>query len=156
MGPHADDFHYGGLTQVSKMPGLGRWRLVVVVAPIEVGDGCLDEFIDIHAFEAIDADGVELAAERRIISPGEWPHAAMAAKDMMDFVGLIVSQITFTREQPKGIWFRNGAPHPRLGAHLAVALEGACAQINVRFKAHSAAMAAPCVCFLHSRISKRN
>jgi len=57
-------------------------------------------------------------------------------------VRLIVNELGLTRQQPEAIGFHNGCPQPCLGAHLAVALEGARAQINVRFKTYRTTMAA--------------
>jgi hypothetical protein len=97
-----------------------------------------------------EADGVELAAERGVVSPAKWAYTTMFAKHMVDTVGAIVSEVSLTREQPEGIWFGDGGPSPRLGAYRAVALERANAQINVRFKADCPTVAASHVCLLHS------
>ena len=47
----------------------------------------------------------------------------MLAKEMMDVVGLIVFEFSFTRQQPERVWLHDRAPHPRFGANRAVAFE---------------------------------
>ena len=61
----------------------------------------------------------------------------MLAKEMMDVVGLIVFEFSFTRQQPERVWLHDRAPHPRFGANRAVAFESAPAQINVRLESFS-------------------
>src|ERR687885_50575 len=60
---------------------------------------------------------------------------------------------TFPREQLKRARFYLGGPQPHLSAHLAVALEGARAQIDIGFKANGTAVAASCVGLLQPWIS---
>src|SRR5581483_3877530 len=127
------------------MPGFGGRRLVVVVTSVMNGDRGADELVHIHVIKTIDANGVELAAERGIFAPSKRTHPAVTAKHMMDMVRLIVNQRRLTREQSKGVGVDNGAPHSRLGAHLAIAFESARAEIHIRFEADRAAMAASSV-----------
>jgi hypothetical protein len=92
------------------MPDFGRWRLVVVVLAVEVGYGCVNELVDIDAFETVNSDGVELATKRRILSPSKRANTAMLAEYMMDTVGTIVDEVRFARRQPKGIRSYDGSP----------------------------------------------
>jgi len=135
---------------LSKVPGLGRWRFVVVVTSVVVGNGRIDQLINIDAFEAIDAGNVEFAADLRVFSPCERADTAMPAIHMVDVVRLIVDEVRFPRQHPKSARVHLSAPQPRLGAHLAVAFECARAQINVRFKANGATVAASCVYLFQS------
>ena len=77
------------------MSDFGRGGLVVIVCAVEVGYGRIDEFIDINVVEAIDPNGVELAAERGILSPREGADPAVFAKYMVNAVRLIVDKVSF-------------------------------------------------------------
>lgn len=73
----------------------------------------------------------------------------MAAKQMLVPLGqeLINGKVRFAGEKPKRCWLDDGRPEPHLGADRTVAAQGTLAQIDVRFKAHGAAMAASMVGF---------
>jgi hypothetical protein len=134
------------------MPDFCRWRLVVVVLAVEVGYGCVNELVDIDAFETDNSDGVELATKRRILSPSKRANTAMLAEYMMDTIGTIVDEVSFACGQPKVVRSYDSSPQPCHGAHWAVALEGARTQIEVRFKANSTAVAASFICLFHMPI----
>src|SRR5258708_29438859 len=127
---------------ILQVPDLGGSISVVVIASVVVGDRCVHQFIYIHVVQARDANGVELSAEIRRFSPCERTNTTARAKHVMVSVRLIVNELGLTRQQPEAIRFHDDCPQPCLGAHLAVALEGARAQINVRFKTYSSTMSA--------------
>jgi hypothetical protein len=133
----------------SKVPVFGRRRLPIVVTPIDVGDGRTDEFIDIHVIEAINVDGVRLAAQFWCVYPAERVYSAMLAKQVVDSLGaeLIIGEFGLARKQPKFDRYDEGEPFPHLGANRTVTFESTCAQIKVRFIADRATVTASNVCF---------
>jgi hypothetical protein len=119
------------------------------MASIVKNNGCLHQFVDVHAIGTIDADGMEFSTERRIISPAKRPHAAVFAKDVMDVIRAVINQRGVPGEQPEGVGFCDGAPHSRPGAHFTIALERACGQIDIGLETDRATVTASGVGFLH-------
>jgi hypothetical protein len=136
------------------MPRLGWRTIVMIIAAIEISDGRLDQLFQIYIIETIHSDDIKLPARRRIFSPRKRAHTAMLAKHMMNFFRLIMQQRFLARNKPKRLRRHYRAPHPRLGAHLAVALEGARTEVNIRLKANRAAMTTSSIGPFH-RISSR-
>jgi hypothetical protein len=75
---------------VLEVPDLGRRRIVSVIRAVEVCHRSIDELININAIRAIDANGVKLSAERRILSPPEGTDPAVFARYVMNAVTLVV------------------------------------------------------------------
>lgn len=64
---------------------------------IEIGYWRANEFVDIHAIQAVDPNGIELSAQMRTLAPPEGADTALSTKYMVDVVGLVVDEICFTR-----------------------------------------------------------
>jgi len=139
----------------SKVPGLGRRRPPIVVAPVDVLDGRADQFSDFHIIKTIDIDGIGLAAQLRRVRPAEGMDAAMPAEQMVDSLGaeLVIGEFSFARNQPEVFRLDEGEPVPLLGAYGTVAFKRACAQIDLRLIADCAAVTAADICLFHGWLS---
>ena len=78
------------------MSDLRGRRIVVVMRTVEVSYRRIDELIDIHAIQAINANSIELAAQAGIFTPSEGADSAVPTKYMVDVVGLVINEFCFT------------------------------------------------------------
>jgi hypothetical protein len=131
------------------MAGFGGRGLVVVVEAVETGDGGAHQLVDVEVVEAVDANGVEFAAERGVLAPGEGADSTVFAKEVVVGVGMILDEGVLAGEQAEIAGLHDGAPHPRLDAEFAIAFEGAGGEVEVGFEADCAAVAATVVCAFH-------
>jgi hypothetical protein len=125
-------------------------RLVVVIRAIEIPYRRVNEFVDIHAVQAIDPNCIKFAAQCWTLSPAEGTDSALSAKYVVNVVGLVIDEVRLTSAETKGTRFNNRTPKPGHCAHRAIALEGARAQVKVRLEANGPTMTMPTVCLPHS------
>jgi hypothetical protein len=88
---------------VLEVPNFRGRRIVLVIRAVKICHRRVDELININAIQAIDANGMKLSAERRILSPREGTDPAVFAKYVMNAVRLVVDQFSFAREKPKRV-----------------------------------------------------
>jgi hypothetical protein len=76
-----------------QMSSFRRRRIVVVICAVVVSYRCIDEFINVHAIQAVDPNCVKLAAEVRTFSPPEGADTTLLAEHMVDVVGLVINEL---------------------------------------------------------------
>lgn len=133
------------------MPGLGRLRPPVIVAPISVFDGRVDEFLGTRVIERAQLDGDIVATDLFDVSAAKWPNATVPAEEVVPAPGakLVVAEIAFSGQETEVCWLDDRAPVARLRADGTIAPACACAQIDVRLIAHRATVATAGVCLFH-------
>src|SRR5712691_11486263 len=132
------------------MPGLGRWRLEVVVQHVEVADWRVDQLLRVDAVEAVYPHCVEPVA-LAFVAVRERPHAALRAEHVVDGLPreLVFAKVLLPGKQAERVRRNERHPRPRLEADRAVALAGARGEIDVRFESDRPAVAAASVRSFH-------
>jgi hypothetical protein len=79
-----------------KVPDFRGRRLVVVIRAIEIPYRRVNEFVDIHAVQAIDPNCIKFAAQCWTLSPAEGTDSALSAKYVVNVVGLVIDEVRLT------------------------------------------------------------
>src|SRR6186713_2579726 len=129
----------------SQVPRLGGRRVEpVVVPPVVVAHRRIHQLRETRVVEARKVDGEVFATDLRNVSVPEGMHSAISAERVMHRlrVEAVVHQRFAARGEPEGIRLHDGTPEPQLCADRAVALARAGVDVDIRFEAYVAAVAA--------------